>query len=367
MEAFCKRLTTMVCVSSVVINGWILGIVLKTKKPRCINILIANWSLLTILASLLSMFDIGEGSRLITNCTSFMCPLLSFLRTWFTNMYPLEVLSLVAEACRQLGPRFDADGSHLTVRRILTCWLLAGLGAVQAGLGTEYAMGKCVKVGLVGSEVLGGVVELWRGVVFHVGVGGWMILLMYKNRGKFTFLLKFTGNWKLSSRLKRIRFLFIYTIIFVIFWIPFGIALCWYQINEVGPVVLEMKENAPLANLAKTGFTLYMAYTPMVIYWAGDIRLEEKFWAKFSMQKASLGKEADDDGEEMSGISMVTIRKSSTSEGESEEEEEDEIGVDYGKMPEPKIDVWRPLTMEEKWPCPHCRHLAQLSGTEFLV
>lgn len=167
-----------------------LNVIRSLQIFSSVNILIANWSFITCFASGFVLFNFGHGERFLSNCSAWLCPSLHFLRSklitfpisyptphltwlrcvkkcqvdqriqanenswlfldWIINMYPLQVLSIVHETCSLLGPRFN--NGHIMLRKILTCWLISGVGAIHSLFDTVFSNGdgpevdKCVKV-----------------------------------------------------------------------------------------------------------------------------------------------------------------------------------------------------------------------------
>ncbi|XP_035702300.1 uncharacterized protein LOC118433916 [Folsomia candida] len=204
-------------------------------------------------------------------------------------MYPLQVLSIVHETCSLLGPRFN--NGHIMLRKILTCWLISGVGAIHSLFDTVFSNGdgpevdKCVKVPLFGNVILGISVESVRAVIFHVGFLFCLMELIYRNWQKLMFLKRVTGNWTLSDRLKRIRFMFIYAILMAMFWVPFGFVMSGYQVAEMSPELQEIKEqvdsNATFCKVWVTIFSVYIAYAPGVVFWIGDKRTDQRHCKPF--------------------------------------------------------------------------------------
>ncbi|XP_035715631.1 uncharacterized protein LOC118432942 [Folsomia candida] len=165
-----------------------------------------------------------------------------------------------------------------------------------------------MKVASPKSEMVLQVVEMVRFGVFHVGVAGWIFYVMFKNRGKYMYLRTVPTIWGMTSRLKRIRFLLSYTMLFVLLWIPFGLVASYDQIYDRTKVVLEMEENVVFANLAKFWIAVFMGYTPMLCFWIeGITRLGENFCARLFCKRGNI------DRRHIS-IMMVRIRPSSRSE-----------------------------------------------------
>ncbi|OXA44858.1 hypothetical protein Fcan01_20491 [Folsomia candida] len=287
--AILKVLAVIVCVISTVVNCAVVVTVFQARKQRAINILIANWSLLTCFTSLFSLFALGNGERLVQNV--WTCPIISFLRNWMVNMYPLHVLAIIYEACSQLKPRF---GNLLILRTICLSWILPGVGSMYSLLGTTFSAR--ISVPIFGNVGLGIILEILRALFFHLGSPACMTYLLYKSRGKLKYLktlkVSVSKNPITLEKLKRVRFILSYSMFFIIFWVPFGLLFTFYRIFEAfrkssasGEQNQDLKKStSDSLSLITIGlytgiacFYIYIVFSPVIVLWTGDGRLRQQF------------------------------------------------------------------------------------------
>lgn len=110
-------------------------------------------------------------------------------------------------------------------------------------------------------------------------------LLLIGTLQTFCTTIQVARNPVTLEKWKRVRFIFAYTVFFIVLWVPFGLVFSWYQVfRRSSPSAEDATTNTISSTTAGTFFScgialfyVYILFSPVIVLWTGDTRLRQQF------------------------------------------------------------------------------------------
>ncbi|XP_021950298.2 uncharacterized protein LOC110847628 isoform X1 [Folsomia candida] len=221
---------------TILLNSTLLYAILTKPVIRPLNALIANLCIVSILSGGLGAVYISGLDAILQNL--WMCSVFSFLRNVGVSLISLSVLSISYERVRKVAP-VEMDGKLLLGRVIGGIWVISFIGAIPALFVTilvhhTHSDGEihsvCMKAPPGDYFDVGLIYEVIRSLVFHVGIPIFMMFELYRIRATLKHFFHFTVPCpRMRRRVRRVRFIYINSITFVLLWVPFGVGISIYK------------------------------------------------------------------------------------------------------------------------------------------
>ncbi|OXA42101.1 C-X-C chemokine receptor type 2 [Folsomia candida] len=268
---FLEYLVIIFCLICVAINIFIIFYTSHNShsrhRVRRLNTLIANLSLVCVFTCVQGTFLLTDKDRSIKG--DFLCPAVFFMRIFSVHLISSSILSISHERLRLL----KVTRRKLSLLKLLgLVWAIPFVCSLPSAFNNVYNAERkiCQRDMLFNSRVATVIHEVSKCLLFHVFISMYMIFEMFKLRSKTKDLRRFKDHqtWKLYKRVQSMRFVYATSATFILFWLPFGIAMSYYRI--VRKPLSEFKSNATRTYVLIFVAFIFILILPIVIFWTNE-------------------------------------------------------------------------------------------------